>query len=131
MYMNLKPNQHTRISFNTTTMTSLELIHPLYFSYPPSPNLIFRSGPHPQLFWAEMFILLPKIGGGGGAATMQEVIFLTFFQLFHQYSIKLFIYFFFFLNLAHFPIAQNFFLVIWYSYPKTMKYLVLLILIAK
>ena len=26
MYMNLKPNQHKRISFNTTTMTSLGFI---------------------------------------------------------------------------------------------------------
>ena len=28
MYMNLKPNKHKRISFNTTTMTSLGLIAP-------------------------------------------------------------------------------------------------------
>ena len=28
MYMNLKPNQHKRISFDTTTMTSLEFIAP-------------------------------------------------------------------------------------------------------
>ena len=28
MYMNLKPNQHKRISFNTTTMTSLGFIGP-------------------------------------------------------------------------------------------------------
>ena len=26
MYMNLKPNQHKRISFSTTTMTSLRFI---------------------------------------------------------------------------------------------------------
>ena len=29
MYMNLKSNQHKRISFNTTTMTSLGLTGPL------------------------------------------------------------------------------------------------------
>ena len=28
MYMNLKPNQHKRISLNTTTMTSLGFIGP-------------------------------------------------------------------------------------------------------
>ena len=28
MYMNLKPNQHKRISFNTSTMTSLGFIRP-------------------------------------------------------------------------------------------------------
>ena len=28
MYMNLKPNQHKRMSFNTTTMTSLGFIAP-------------------------------------------------------------------------------------------------------
>ena len=28
MYINLKPNQHKRISFNTTTMTSLGFIGP-------------------------------------------------------------------------------------------------------
>ena len=33
MYMNLKPNQHKRISFNTTTMTSLGFIA----SPPPPP----------------------------------------------------------------------------------------------
>ena len=29
MYMNLKPNKHKRISFNTTTMTSFGFIDPL------------------------------------------------------------------------------------------------------
>ena len=49
MYMNLKPNQHKRIFFNTTTMTLLGFI-----PSPPSPkilapplNLIFCSGPPP------------------------------------------------------------------------------------
>ena len=39
MYMNLKPNKHNRIPFNTTTMASLGFIAPLKFSSPP--NLIF------------------------------------------------------------------------------------------
>ena len=48
MYMNLKPIQHKRISFNTTTMTSLGFKGPpLKFSSPP--NLIFCSGP-PKYF---------------------------------------------------------------------------------
>ena len=49
MYMNLKANQHKRISFNTTTMTSLGFIGlpkilkpPSNFSFcldsPPTPN---------------------------------------------------------------------------------------------
>ena len=45
MYMNLKPNKHKRISFNTTTMASLGFIAP-----PPPPNLIFCSGPSPNYF---------------------------------------------------------------------------------
>ena len=62
MYMNLKPNQHKRISFNTTIMTSLGFIGPpLKFSSPQ--NLIFCSGP-PQLFWSEIFRFPPKIRGG-------------------------------------------------------------------
>ena len=40
MYMNLKPNKHKRISFNTTTMTSLgfigpSLVAPLNLAPPP------------------------------------------------------------------------------------------------
>ena len=64
MYMNLKPNQHKRISFKTTTMTSLGFIGrspPLKFSFPP--NLIVCSGP-PQLLWPEIFRSPPKIGRG-------------------------------------------------------------------
>ena len=46
MYMNLKPNQHKRISYNTTTMTSLGFIGPpLNLAPTPIPNLIFCSGP--------------------------------------------------------------------------------------
>ena len=59
MYMNLKPNQHKIISFNTTTMISLGFIArpkilgpPLNLATPT--NLIFCSGP-PQLFWSEIF----------------------------------------------------------------------------
>ena len=35
MYVNLKPNQHKRISFNTTTMTSLGFIGPPKILDPP------------------------------------------------------------------------------------------------
>ena len=55
MYMNLKPNKHKRISFNTTTMASLGFIGP-------PPNLIFCSD-HPQLFWSEIFRSPLKLGG--------------------------------------------------------------------
>ena len=67
MYMNLKPNQHKIISFNTTTMTSLGFIDPPKILGPPlnlAPpkfNFLLRS---PQLFWSEIFRSLPKIGGG-------------------------------------------------------------------
>ena len=53
MYMNLKPNKHKTISFNTTTMTSLGfIIAPPKILGPPLnlatlPNLIFCSGPPP------------------------------------------------------------------------------------
>ena len=66
MYMNLKPNKHKRISFNTTTMASLKFIifpskipGPYLNLAPPPPILIFCSGP-------------PKIRGGGrlGATMM-------------------------------------------------------------
>ena len=50
MHMNVKPNKHKRISFNTTTMATLGFIgppkhfrSPLKFSSPP--NLIFCLGP--------------------------------------------------------------------------------------
>ena len=87
MYVNLKPNQHKRISFNTTTMTSLGFVGPPLNLAPPPPTCIFllRSPPPkfyffaqvppPQLFWSEIFRTPPKIGGGrGGAATMKWVI---------------------------------------------------------
>ena len=52
MYMNLKPSKHKRISFSTTTMTSLEFIAPPKILGPllklaPPPNFIFCSVPPP------------------------------------------------------------------------------------
>ena len=46
MYMNLKPNKHKRISFNTTTMASLEFKGPLPLKFS-SPQIYFllRSPP--------------------------------------------------------------------------------------
>ena len=49
MYMNLKPNQHKRISFSITTMTSLGFAGPLKILGPPKKNLIFCSGPSPRI----------------------------------------------------------------------------------
>ena len=55
MYMNLKPNQHKRISFSITTMTSLGFTGPLKILgpplnlAPPKKNLIFCSGPSPRI----------------------------------------------------------------------------------
>ena len=50
MYMDLKPNEHKRISFSITTMASLGLIGPPKILGPPlnlgpPQNLIFCSGP--------------------------------------------------------------------------------------
>ena len=51
MYMNLKPNQHKRISFNTTTMTSLgfiglpKILGPPLNLAPPKFNFLLRSPP--------------------------------------------------------------------------------------
>ena len=73
MYMNLKPNQHKRISFNTTTMTSLGFVGPPLNLAPPPPNLFFCSGPPPQLFWSEIFRTPPKIGGGEGGGCYHEM----------------------------------------------------------
>ena len=46
MYMNLKPNQHKRIPFNTTTMTSFGFIGPPK-SLRPTRNLFLCSGTPP------------------------------------------------------------------------------------
>ena len=69
MYMNLKPNRHKRISFDTTTMTSSVFIsppphRPIKFSSPP--NLIFCSGPPPNCFGL-------KFSGGCYHASIQEL----------------------------------------------------------
>ena len=53
MYMNLKPNQHKRISFNTATMTSLGFI-----------------GPPPKILGPPLNLSPHQIIEGGGA-TMQ------------------------------------------------------------
>ena len=71
MYMNLKRNQHKRISFNTTTMISLGFIGPppsLSLAPPPPPNLVFSSGPPPSpIILVLNFRFTPlKLGGGGG-----------------------------------------------------------------
>ena len=72
MYMNLKPNKHKRISFNTTTMASLGFIGPPPKILGPPLNLVppkfnFLLGFPCQLFWSEIFMSPPKIRG---AATM-------------------------------------------------------------
>ena len=68
MYINLEPNKHKIISFNTTTMASLG------FTAPPkkfrSPlKFIFLLRFLPQLFWSDNFRTPLKLEGGG-AATM-------------------------------------------------------------
>ena len=68
MYMNLKPNKHKIISFNTTTMTSLGFIAPpplkflvsLEFNSPQ--KLIFCSGPPPNYFGLKFLGPLLKLG---------------------------------------------------------------------
>ena len=70
MYMNLKPNQHKSISFNTTTMTPLGFIGPLEnfscplkFSSPAKFNFLLRSPPN---YFCLKFLGLPlKLGGEG------------------------------------------------------------------
>ena len=90
MYMNLKPNHHKRISFNTTHNNHgiigvhrdpRKMLGPPLSLAPPQ-NLIFYSGPS-QLFWSEIFRPPPpKIWGGEGAATM----FVTYFaRKFHNH----------------------------------------------
>ena len=68
--MNLKPNQHKRISFNTTTMTSLGLIGPPKILgpclnlAPPKFNFLLRSLPN---YFGLKFLGPPlKFRGGGG-----------------------------------------------------------------
>ena len=67
MYMNLKPKKHKRISFNTTTMTSLGFIDaPLKFSSPQKIMFLLRSPPN---YFGFKF-LGPPIKLACGAATM-------------------------------------------------------------
>ena len=62
MYLNLKPNQHKRTSFNTTAMASLGFIGPpLKFSSPPKFNFLVRSPPN---YFGLKFLGRPlKLGG--------------------------------------------------------------------
>ena len=75
MYMNLKPNQHKRISFNTTTITSLGFIGPPPLKFSSPPNLIFCSGP-PNYFGLK-FLGAP-LNWERGAATMLKFIYTKF-----------------------------------------------------
>ena len=65
--MNLKPNQHKIISFNTTTMTSMGFIGPPLNLAPPK----FFAQVHPNCFGLTFLAPPPKIKG---AATMETVI---------------------------------------------------------
>ena len=49
MYMNLKPNQHERISFNARTITSLGFIDPPLNLAPPKLNFLPSSPPKKKL----------------------------------------------------------------------------------
>ena len=91
MYMNLKPNKHKRISFNTTTMSSLGfkcppkiLGSPINLA-PPKFNFLLRFPP--QLFWSGIFRLPPKIRGwgGGGVAPWACQFFWKFASKLHLY----------------------------------------------
>ena len=70
MYMNLKPNKYKRISFKTTTMTSLEFIASLPSLKFSSPSKwTFCSGPPSANYFCLKF-LGPPLKLGGGTATM-------------------------------------------------------------
>ena len=67
--MNLKPNKHKRISFNTTSMASLGFIAaPLKFSSPP--QIYFFAQVHPNYFGVKF--LGPPPPKFWGAATMDN-----------------------------------------------------------
>ena len=55
MYMNLKPNKHKIISFNTTTMTSLGFII-VGTPYPTPPTPLIKGGYH--------LLKIESLGGG-------------------------------------------------------------------
>ena len=81
--MNLKPNQHKRISFNTTIMASLGFIVPLLKFQVPHPNLIFCSGPPPSpppnYFGLEFLGPHLKLGGGV-TATMTHLLLIRYIK---------------------------------------------------
>ena len=84
--MNLKPNKHKRISFDTTTMASVGFIGPpLNLAPPPPPKFNFLLRSPPQLFWSEIFRSPPKIRGGGEAATMLRHATLVKKRLWHRF----------------------------------------------
>ena len=58
---------------------------------------------------------------------IQQVICLTF----SRYSINILLNYLNFLNLAHFPISRNLFLVVWYSDSKTTEYSLLFVFLGK
>ena len=89
------------LSFQVPQLLSPRLYSPMFL------------GPKKKTQFCE--ILIPKI---------HQVMFLTF----SSYSINNLPNF---LDLAHFPISRNLFLVIWYSDSKTTEYSVLLVLITK
>ena len=80
--MNLKPNKHKRISFNTTTMASLGFIAPtpkilvlLLNLAPPAPKIqFFAQAPPP-----------PKIRGAATMMVLKNRVCLSFRSSFHLY----------------------------------------------
>ena len=70
MYMNLKPNKHKRISFNTTTVASLGFIGPPLNSAPPPIFIFLLRSPAPNYFGLKSLGPTLILGAGGGAATM-------------------------------------------------------------
>ena len=90
MHMNLKPNKHKRISFNTTTMASLGFIgppkhfrSPLKFSSPTKFSFLFRS---PQLFWSQIFRSPSTIMGVGGGGWSYFLLYIYDSQTVHHNS---------------------------------------------
>ena len=82
MYMNLKPNQHKRISFNTATMTSLGFIGPPLNLAPPKIWFFAQVPPPTANYFGLKFLVPPiKFRGGVGAATMLKVCVRYFYQI--------------------------------------------------
>ena len=59
MYMNLKPNQHKRISFNRTTMTSLGFLTPPALKFSSSQIYFFAQVP----FFTEQLVAATDYSG--------------------------------------------------------------------